>query len=83
MSNRRTAKSHTSTSCGNKTDDNTYNRENITDSFQGEASVEPKINPTGNIQQNLLHIPESSFSEIFTGQRPKFFVELQHQVSVF
>ena len=61
--------------------DNKNHTEIITKSLQGEASVEPTINPTDNTQQNHLKIPESSYSEIFNGQVQNPSAELQQQVS--
>ena len=44
--------------------------------------MEPNTNPTdNNTQQNLLQNPESSYSDIFTGQRQSPSVELQQQFS--
>ena len=42
--------------------------------------MDPNTNPSDKTQQNLLQIPEFSFSEIFTGQIPNPSLELQQQI---
>ena len=43
--------------------------------------VEPNTNRTDKIQQNTLRIQESSFSEIFLGQKSNCSAELKQQFS--
>ena len=81
MSNRRTVKSHSNTSSENENDDSNNNTENITESLQGETSVELNTTPTDNTQQNHSQIPESPYSEIFTGQVINPTVEMQQTFS--
>ena len=81
MSNRRTANSHSRNPCENESDDDSSNTENKTEFLQGELSVELFINPTDNAQQNPLEIPETSYSDFFTGQIRNPSVELQQQFS--
>ena len=83
MSNRRIATSHSNTPSENEKEDNKNHTENNTESFQGEKSLEPITNQTDNTQQNPLHISESSYSEILTGQRPNPSVERQQHFSEF
>ena len=79
MSNRQTASSHSTTPSENKIDDNNDHSENNTEPLQVETTLEPNTNPTDNTQKNPLQIPESSYSEIFTGQRPNPSVDVQQQ----
>ena len=55
--------------------------ENNRESLRGETPVEPNTNPTENTLQISLQIPESSFSEIHSGQIQNISVELQQQFS--
>ena len=80
-SNRRTANSHSSTPFENENDDNQKHTENNTDSIQGETSVEPNTDPTDNTRQNPPQIPDTSYSEINTAQRPNPSAELQQNFS--
>ena len=77
MSNRQTANLHWNTPSENESDDNNNPTENFAESFQGEKSVETNTNPTDKTQQNHRQIPESSISEIVTGQKPNLSVKLQ------
>ena len=81
MSNRRIVDSHSNTPSGHGNDDIKNQTENNTESLQDETSVEPNTNPSVNTQQNLPQIPESSHSEIVTGQIPNLSVELQQHFS--
>ena len=45
--------------------------------------MEPITNPTDSAQQNPVQIPASSYSEIFTGERPNPSVERQQNSSNF
>ena len=84
MSNRRIANSHSNTPSENESNDNIIHTENNFESLQDETSVKPLINPTDNTPQNPLQIPERSFSETITRQRPKLAVELkQHFSAIF
>ena len=81
ISNRRTAKSYSNTPSENENDDNNYHTQSNNESLQGETSVEPNTNPIDYTKQNPLQIPESSYSEIFIGQRPNPSVEMQQYFS--
>ena len=84
MSNRqKTVDSHSNTPSENETDDNNNYVENNTDSLQGETSEDRKTIPTDNTQQNPQQILETSYTEIFTWQRPNPSVETQKQFSEF
>ena len=63
-----------------KNDDNSNHTENNTESLQGETSVEPNTNPTDKTQQSPLPIPESSYSELFTGPIQNSSIELHQQI---
>ena len=77
----RAVDSHSNSLCETVIDDN-YNRsEKNTESPQGERSVKPNTNPTENTQQNVLQPPDSSLSEIHTGQIKNIAVEMQKQFS--
>ena len=82
MSSRhRTVDSNSNTPAENKNDEHFNHTENNTQSLLGDKSVEPNLNPIENTQQNTLQIPDSSYSEMFTGQRHNPFVKLQQQFS--
>ena len=84
MSNRRTANFHSILLFKNETDDDNNHTENNIEFLEGETSVEPKTNPTENTQQNLMQIPNSSHSEIFTKQVQTSSVEFrQNFLEVF
>ena len=55
--------------------------EKNTDTFYSETSVEPNTNPTDNIQQKFVHIPETSYSEKLNRQSSNPSVELQQEFS--
>ena len=62
MSNRhRTVNSHSITPSENGNDEYNNQIENTAEFFQCQTSVEPKINPNKNIQQNPLQIPKCPF----------------------
>ena len=81
MSNRRTTSLHTNTLSENEHKNNNNHTYNSTESLQGETSVELNTNRTDNTQKNVLQIPESSYSEIFTGEVQNPPLELQQQFS--
>ena len=69
MSSRhRPVDSNLNTPSEKESDDINNETETITQSPQGDTSVEQNTNPTETTQQNPLQIQEHSFSNIFTKQ---------------
>ena len=66
-SRRRTVDSHPKTLSENEDDENIHKNGKSTEPPEGEICVEPNTSPTENAQKNPLQMPESSYSEIFTG----------------
>ena len=81
MSNRRTTSSHTNTLSENEHNDNNNQTKNNTESLQGETSVELNTNRTDSTQKDVLQTPESSYSEMFSGEVQNLPVELQQEFS--